>query len=108
MIGSQIGWYDITSLLGKGGMGVVYRADDMKLQREVALKMLPEHFADDAGRLARFRREAQLLASLNHPNIGQIYGLEDSTPQGCIVLELIEGETLAERIRRGPMALMKR
>src|SRR5215813_5460261 len=86
-------------------MGVVFRAHDTKLQRDVALKLLPDHFANDPERLARFRREAQLLASLNHPNIAQIYGLEDSTPQVCIVLELIEGETLAERIRRGPMAL---
>src|SRR5438034_10731120 len=82
-------------------MGVVFRARDTKLERDVALKLLPEHFADDPDRLARFRREAQVLASLNHPNIAQIYGLEDSTEQPCIVMELVEGETLAERLKRG-------
>ena len=75
-------------------MGVVFRAHDSKLQRDVALKLLPDHFADDPERLARFQREAQVLASLNHPNIAQIYGLEDSTPQRCIVMELVEGDTL--------------
>src|SRR5258708_38330634 len=84
-------------------MGVVFRARDTKLQREVALKLLSDHFSDDAERLARFQREAQVLASLNHPNIAQIYGLEDSTAQQCIVMELVEGETLADRLRRGPI-----
>src|SRR5262245_42858610 len=81
-------------------MGVVFRARDTKLQRDVALKLLPDHFADDPERVARFQREAQVLASLNHPNIAQIHGLEDSTPQTCIVMELVEGETLQERITR--------
>src|SRR5262249_9736079 len=99
--GVRIGPYEVTSPLGEGGMGVVFRAHDTKLQRDVALKFLPDHFADDIGRLTRFQREAQVLASLNHPNIAQIYGLEDSTAQMCIVMELVEGETLAERLRRG-------
>src|SRR5262245_45021654 len=84
-------------------MGVVFRALDTKLHREVALKLLPDHFADDPERLARFQREAQVLASLNHPNIAQIHGLEDSTAQTCIVMELVEGETLQERLKRGPI-----
>src|SRR5262249_39067876 len=86
-------------------MGVVFRAHDTKLQRDVALKLLPDHFSDDPDRLARFQREAQVLASLNHPNIAQIYGLEDSTPQWCIVMELVEGETLQERLKRGPIPI---
>src|SRR5262249_6219991 len=76
-----------------------------KLHREVALKLLPEHFANDAERLARFQREAQALALLNHPNIAQIYGLEDSSAQRCIVMELVEGETLQERLKRGPIPI---
>jgi hypothetical protein len=76
--GTRIGPYEVTSPLGEGGMGVVVRARDVKLQRDVALKLLPDHFADDADRLSRFLREAQILASLNHPNIAQIYGLEES------------------------------
>lgn len=103
--GSRIGPYEIHSPLGEGGMGVVYRARDTKLQRDVALKLLSDHFARDPDRLARFEREAHVLASLNHPNIAQIYGLEDSTDRLCIVMELVEGETLAERLRRGPMPL---
>src|SRR5437867_8480783 len=86
-------------------MGVVFRALDTKLQREVALKLLPDHFADDPERLARFQREAQVLASLNHPNIAQIYGLEESDNMRCIVMELVEGETLQERLKRGPIPL---
>jgi serine/threonine protein kinase len=101
--GTRIGPYEVTSPLGEGGMGVVFRAHDTKLQRDVALKLLPDHFADDPERLARFQREAQVLASLNHPNIAQIYGLEDSSSQRCIVMELVEGETLQERLRRGPI-----
>src|SRR5262245_31750638 len=99
--GSRIGPYEIKSPLGEGGMGVVFRALDTKLHREVALKLLPDHFADDPERLARFQREAQVLASLNHPNIAQIHGLEDSTAQTCIVMELIEGQTLQERLKPG-------
>src|SRR5262245_42231556 len=101
--GARIGPYEVTSPLGEGGMGVVFRARDTKLQRDVALKLLPDHFANALERLARFQREAQLLASVNHPNIAQIYGLEDSTAQQCIVMELVEGETLQERLRRGPI-----
>jgi serine/threonine protein kinase/Tol biopolymer transport system component len=103
--GSRIGPYEIRSPLGEGGMGVVFRALDTKLHREVALKLLPDHFVDDPEHLARFRREAQVLASLNHPNIAQIHGLEDSTPQTCIVMELVEGETLQERLKRGPIPI---
>src|SRR5262245_34862767 len=103
--GSRIGPYEIKSPLGEGGMGVVFRALDTKLQRDVALKLLPDHFADDRDRLARFQREAQVLASLNHPNIAQIYGLEDSTEQTCIVMELVEGETLQERLQRGAIPI---
>ncbi len=101
--GTRIGPYEIKSPLGEGGMGVVFRALDTKLHREVALKLLPDHFADDPERLARFQREAQVLASLNHPNIAQVHGLEDSTAQTCIVMELVDGETLQERLKRGPV-----
>jgi eukaryotic-like serine/threonine-protein kinase len=101
--GTKIGPYEIRSTLGEGGMGVVFRALDTKLHREVALKFLPEQFAQDPERLSRFEREAHLLASLNHPNIAQIYGLEDSTSSQCIAMELVEGETLAERLQAGPM-----
>jgi serine/threonine protein kinase len=86
-------------------MGVVYRARDTKLQREVALKLLPENFAKDPDRLSRFQREAQLLASLNHPNIAHIYGLEDVDGSGCIAMELVEGETLSERLKNGPLPI---
>jgi Tol biopolymer transport system component/tRNA A-37 threonylcarbamoyl transferase component Bud32 len=103
--GSRIGPYEVTSPLGAGGMGVVFRARDTKLHRDVALKLLPDHFANDGDRLSRFQREAQLLASLNHPNIAQIYGLEEANGAGCIVMELVEGETLAQRVKRGPLAL---
>ena len=103
IIGRQLGPYCVVSLLAEGGMGVVFRAHDTKLKRDVALKLLPEHLADDADRLARFRREAQVLAALNHLNIAQIYGVEESNNTRCIVMELAEGETLAERIRRGPI-----
>src|SRR6266566_8097150 len=99
--GARIGPYEISSQIGEGGMGIVFRAHDTKLQRDVALKLLPDHFADDPDRLARFRREAQLLASLNHPNIAQIYGLEEFNDARCIVMELVEGETLQERLKRG-------
>src|SRR5262249_5617899 len=101
--GTRFGQFEITGTLGEGGMGIVFRARDVKLQRDVALKLLPEHFAGDPERLARFHREAQVLASLNHQNIAQVYGLEDSTAQTCIVMELVEGETLADRLRRGPI-----
>jgi serine/threonine protein kinase len=99
--GTRLGAYEVVALLGAGGMGEVYRAHDSRLRRDVALKILPDSFSADANRLARFAREAQLLASLNHVNIGGIYGLED----GALVLELIEGPTLAERIAQGPLRL---
>ncbi|TMP96580.1 MAG: serine/threonine-protein kinase, partial [Verrucomicrobia bacterium] len=101
--GARIGSYEVGSPLGEGGMGVVFRAHDTKLQRDVALKLLPDHFANDPDRLSRFRREAQVLASLNHPNIAQIYGLEESDNTRCIVMEYVDGETLQERLKRGAM-----
>jgi len=105
MIGSSIAHYKITAKLGAGGMGEVWRATDERLNRDVAVKLLPESFADDPERMARFRREAQLLASLNHPNIGQVYGLEEQEGRNAIILELIEGDTLADRIARGPISI---
>jgi len=103
--GSRIGPYEVTSQLGEGGMGVVFRGRDSRLQRDVALKLLPDHFANDADRLPRFEREAQVLASLNHANIAQIYGIEQVGDSICIVMELVEGETLEERLRKGPLPL---
>ncbi len=103
MIGTTFGHYQIMSLLGKGGMGEVYQATDKKLGRDVAIKVLPEEFAQDADRVARFQREAKLLASLNHPNIAAIYGLEESGGTNFLVLELVEDETLADRLKRGPI-----
>ena len=103
MIGKTLGHYQITRQLGKGGMGEVYQAKDEKLGRDVAIKVLPEEFAKDTDRVARFQREATLLASLNHPNIAAIYGLEESDETNFLVLELVEGETLADRIKAGPI-----
>ncbi len=105
MIGQTISHYKITSKLGEGGMGEVYRATDTKLNRDVALKVLPDAFAADRERMARFSREAQVLASLNHPNIASIYGLEDSDDKHALVLELVEGETLAELIQKGAIPI---
>ena len=105
MIGQTLSHYKITAKLGEGGMGEVYRATDTKLNRDVALKVLPEAFAADRERMTRFSREAQVLASLNHPNIASIYGLEDSDDKHALVLELVEGETLAERIQKGAIPL---
>jgi Tol biopolymer transport system component len=99
----RIGSYDIVGSLGAGGMGEVYRARDTKLNRDVALKAMPAELAFDPDRLSRFRREAQLLATLNHPNVGAIYGFEESTDGQALVLELIEGQTLADRIAQGPI-----
>src|ERR1700676_1829932 len=98
---AAIAHYRVTDKLGEGGMGEVWRATDTKLGREVAIKVLPEAFAADSDRLARFTREAQVLASLNHPNIAAIYGVEDR----ALVMELVEGPTLAERIAPGPIPL---
>src|SRR5262245_36253676 len=103
--GTRIGPYEITALLGAGGMGEVYRARDTKLNRDVALKVVPDAVAHDHERLARFGREAQLLGSLNHPNIAHVHGLEDSTGVMAIVMELVDGPTLADRIARGPIAI---
>jgi len=128
-VGTKLGNYEVLSLLGKGGMGEVYRARDTRLGRDVALKVLPDVFAHDPDRLSRFQREAQVLASLNHSNIAQIYGLEESGPSArsagsgstvssvepstgsgqaavrAIVMELVEGETLQDRVRHGPLPL---
>jgi serine/threonine protein kinase len=102
MVGKTLAHYEITSQLGKGGMGEVYQAKDRKLGRDVAIKVLPEEFARDTDRVARFQREAKLLASLNHPNIAAIHGLEESEGTNFLVLELVEGQTLAERIAGTP------
>ncbi len=103
MIGESLGPYKIIEQLGAGGMGEVYRARDTKLDRDVAIKVLPEDFATDPDRLARFEREAKLLASLNHANIGAIHGLEESDGVRFLVLELIEGETLEQRLMKGAL-----
>src|SRR6266576_2854687 len=103
--GSRLGPYEILSALGAGGMGEVYRARDTKLGRDVALKVIPDTFALDPDRLARFQREAHVLASLNHPHIAAIYGFEDSGETHALVLELVEGETIADRIARGAIPL---
>ena len=100
--GTQFGAYEVVALIGKGGMGEVYRARDLRLKRTVALKIISASFGDPE-RIARFRREAELLASLNHPNIAAIYGLVDSGGSTAIALEFVEGQSLAERIRRGPL-----
>ena len=104
-VGSRLGVFEVTGRLGEGGMGVVYRATDTTLDRDVALKVLPDAFADDPERLARFEREAKVLASLNHPNIAQIHGLEQSGDVRALVLELVEGPTLQDRIAKGPIPL---
>ncbi len=103
MIGKTLVHYEITAEIGKGGMGEVYQAKDTKLGRDVAIKVLPEEFALDKDRVARFQREAKLLASLNHPNIAAIYGLEESEGTHFLVMELIEGETIKDRIKAGPI-----
>ena len=102
-VGTRLGAYEITGELGAGGMGEVYRATDTNLKRDVAIKVLPESFAADADRLARFQREAEVLASLNHPNIAQIHGLEKTGDTTALVMELVEGPTLADRIAQGPI-----
>ena len=103
MIGQRISHYRILEKLGEGGMGEVYRAEDTTLKREVAIKVLPERFTQDAERLARFEREAQLLASLNHPNIAAIHSFEPSDGVHFLAMELVEGETLAQRVAKGPL-----
>ncbi len=101
--GHKLAHYEILEPIGKGGMGEVYRARDGKLGRDVAIKVLPDEFAENEERLARFKREAKVLASLNHPGIAAIHGLEESDGTHYLVLELVPGETLAERISRGPI-----
>src|SRR5277367_2383253 len=103
--GSRLGPYEILAPIGAGGMGEVYRARDAKLARDVALKVLPEAFARDAERMARFQREAKVLASLNHPNSASIYGLEDSGATHALVMELVEGPALADRPKAGPIPI---
>src|SRR5713226_6899938 len=104
-LGTRLGPYEILAALGAGGMGEVYRARDTKLNRDVALKLLPDAFASDPDRLARFTREAQTLASLNHPHIAAIYGIEESSGIRALVMELVEGEDLSQRIARGAIPL---
>src|SRR5712664_1072527 len=103
--GQQLGSYMIVSLLGAGGMGEVYQAHDTKLGRDVAIKVLPPAFAHDPDRLSRFQREAKMLASLNHPNIATIFGLEQSDGVNYLVMELVPGETLAERVSAGALKI---
>ncbi len=103
--GSRLGSYEIVSPLGAGGMGEVYRARDAKLGRDVALKVLPESFASDADRVARFEREARVLAGLNHTHIAAIYGFQEDAGVSALVMELVEGPTLADRVAHGPIAL---
>ena len=105
LTGRRLGPYQVLAPLGAGWMGEVYRARDTKLGRDVAIKIVPRAFTSDPDRLARFEREARMLAALNHPNIGAIYGVEDVDGIRALVLELVEGETLADRIARGPLAL---
>ena len=105
--GARLGSYDIVSTLGAGGMGEVYRAHDAKLNRDVAIKVLLPAVANDPDRLARFSREAQVLASLNHPNIAHIYGIEEAGGVTALVLELVDGEDLAQRIARAPLPLVE-
>src|SRR5579864_8872299 len=104
---TRLGSYEIVAPLGSGGMGEVYRARDLKLNRDVALKVLPDAFASDPERLARFEREAHTLAALNHPNIAAIYGVEESSGVRALVMELVEGETLSERIAAGPIPVLE-
>jgi serine/threonine protein kinase len=103
--GTTLGPYEILSSLGVGGMGEVYRARDSRLDRDVAVKVLPEDMARDKERVLRFEREAKLLATLNHPHIAAIHGFEESNGKKFLVLEFVEGETLSQRIKRGPLPI---
>ena len=105
MIGSKLTHYEITNHIGSGGMGDVYQATDTKLGRSVAIKFLPEAFSHDTERVARFQREARVLASLNHPNIAGIFGVEEIQGRHFLVMELVPGETLADRIKRGAIPI---
>jgi len=104
-IGTHLAQYEITGVLGKGGMGEVYRARDTKLKRDVAIKVLPDEFYRDADRIARFHREAEALAALNHPNIAGVHDLQEANESRFLVLELVEGDTLAERLQRGALPI---
>jgi len=104
-LGTRLGPYEILAAIGAGGMGEVYRATDTNLKRSVAIKVLPASVAGDADRLARFQREAEVLAALNHPNIAAIYGLEKTADLTALVMELVEGEDLSSHIARGPIPL---
>jgi serine/threonine protein kinase len=103
-IGTKLGAYEVIAKLGEGGMGEVYRATDTKLGRSVAIKVLPETFASDPERVPRFEREAKLLASLNHPHIAGLYGMEVAEGRRFLVMELVEGDTLADRLGAGPLS----
>src|SRR5262245_40071934 len=103
--GARVGAYEVTSKIGEGGMGEVYLARDSRLGRDVAIKILPEAFAMDAERVARFEREARTLASLNHAGIGAIYGIEDVGGSRALILEYVDGPTLADRIAQGPIPI---
>src|SRR3989442_12680978 len=103
--GTRLGLYEVVAAIGAGGMGEVYRARDTKLGRSVAVKVLPDALASDADRIARFEREAKALAALNHPHIAALYGMEECDGRHFLIMELVEGETLADRLRRGPMRL---
>jgi serine/threonine protein kinase len=103
--GTRLGAYEVTGALGAGGMGEVYRARDTRLDRDVAIKVLPDAVAADPERIARFEREAKTLAALNHPNIAQIHGVEESGPVPALVMEFVDGDTLADRIAAGPIPL---
>src|ERR1041384_1804312 len=105
MIGTKLAHYEITSHIGSGGMGDVYQATDTKLGRSVAIKFLPEAFSHDSERVARFQREARVVASLNHPNIAAIYGIEQIDTRHFLVMELVPGETLADQIKRGAIPI---
>src|SRR5580765_2422208 len=105
LVGRRLSEYEVTARIGAGGMGEVYRAHDVKLGRDVAVKVLPSPMAHDTARIARFKREAQILATLNHPHIAAIYALEESEDVVALVLELVEGATLAERLQQGPLPL---
>ena len=102
-VGTQLSSYELTALLGKGGMGEVHRARDTKLKRDVAIKILPKEFSRDQDRVSRFQREAEVLASLNHTNIAAIHDLQEANGSRFLILELVEGETLADRIARGAL-----